>query len=113
MLKWINANVIPAGGTNPVVAIEKALAIKPDVVFLLSQDITGYGQFEVDQQDLLDLLDKLNPRDSETGRRKTQINCIQFLDADPLDTMPAIAREHGGPSGYKFLSRKELGLSSP
>jgi hypothetical protein len=113
VLKWINANVVPAGGTNPLVAIEKALAIKPDVVFLLSQDITGYGQFEVDQQDLLSLLDKLNPRDSETGRRKTQINCIQFLDADPLDTMPAIAREHGGPNGYKFLSRKELGLGSP
>jgi len=109
-LKWISANVVPKEGTNPLVAIEKALTLKPDVIFLLSQDITGYGQFEVDQQELMNLLDKLNPIDPKSHRRTTQINCIQFLDADPLDTMAKIAKEHGGPNGYKFLSRKELGL---
>lgn len=109
-LKWINANVVPKEGTNPLVAIEKALTLKPDVIFLLSQDITGYGQFEVDQQELMTVLDKLNPIDPKSHRRSTQINCIQFLDADPLDTMAQIAKEHGGPNGYKFLSRKELGL---
>lgn len=110
--KWIAANVVPAGGTNPLVAIEKALDLKPDVIFLLSQDITGYGQFELDQKDLLERLDQRNPRDPKTGRRPVQINCIQFLDPDPLGTMDTIAREHGGPGGYKFLSRKDLGLDS-
>jgi hypothetical protein len=109
-LKWIDANIVPAGGTNPVVAIDKALALKPNVIFLLSQDITGYGQFEVDQQDLLTMLDQRNPREAQTGRRAVQINCIQFLDHDPLETMAKIAKEHGGPNGYKFLTRKELGL---
>ncbi|MCI0363604.1 MAG: hypothetical protein L0Y44_02730 [Phycisphaerales bacterium] len=110
-LDWIKQeNVVPAGGTNPIVAIEKAMALKPDVVFLLSQDITGYGAFEVDQADLMKLLDALNPKDSQTGRRRTSIKCIQFLDADRLGTMERIAKEHGGPDGYKFLSRQELGL---
>jgi hypothetical protein len=109
-LEWIKRNVVPAGGTNPLIAIEKALTLKPDVVFLLSQDITGYGQFEVDQQDLMKLLDGLNPKDTDTGRRKTQINCIQFVSEDRLKAMQAIAKEHGGPNGYKFLSSEELGL---
>jgi len=112
-LQWIKANVVPSGGTNPMVAIEKAIALKPDVIFLLSQDITGYGQFEVDQQELLAMLDAKNPRDPQTKRRAVQINCIQFLDSDPLDTMKAIVAEHGGSNGYKFLSRQELGLGAP
>ena len=43
------------------------------------------------------------------GHRRTQINCIQFLDPDPLDTLRIIAERHGGPKGYKFLDREELG----
>lgn len=109
-IDWIKS-IVPDGKTNPLAAIEKALTLKPDLVFLLSTGITGEGQFEIDQQDLLDLLDKLNPKDAATGHRAAQINCIQFLDADPLNMMERIAREHGGPNGYKFLSRKDLGLS--
>jgi hypothetical protein len=56
------------------------------------------------------LLETLNPRDPSTGRRLAQINCVQFLDADPLNTMELIAKEHGGPGGYKFLTRQLLGL---
>lgn len=108
-LRWIAGNVVPAGGTNPLVAIEKALALKPDVIFLLSQNITGYGQFEVDQRELMALLEGLNPK-AANGRRMTQINCIQFVEEDPLGTMRKIAEEHGGPNGYKFLDRAELGL---
>jgi hypothetical protein len=110
VIKWINENVVPAEGTNPIVGIQKALALKPDVIFLLSQNITGYGQFEVDQKDLLDLLDQLNPINPQTRRRTTQINCIQFIDEDPLGTMPLIAQLHGGANGYRFMSRAELGL---
>ena len=90
-------------------ALKLTERLNPDVIFLLSQNITGYGQFEVDQRDLLALLDKLNPKNAN-GRRAAQINCIQFIDPDPLDTMRKIAEEHGGPNGYKFLDRSELGL---
>jgi len=113
VLSWIDEQVIPAGRSNPLAAIEKALSFRPDVIFLLSENITGSGEFEIDQADLLALLDGLNPRDPGTGRRRTQINCVQFLDPDPLGTLEKIAREHGGERGYKFLDRAELGLRAP
>lgn len=110
-MRWIDANVIPAGRSNPLAAIEKAIRFDPDVIFLLSENITGSGEFEIDQRDLLALLDQLNPVDRGTGTRRTQINCVQFLDPDPLDTLHRIAERHGGAKGYKFLSRAELGLN--
>ncbi|MHC5026545.1 MAG: vWA domain-containing protein [Planctomycetota bacterium] len=109
-LEWIDENIIPGGNSNPLPALEAALRLEPDVIFLLSDNITGAGQYEVDQSDLLGMLDRLNPRASRNGRRRTRINCVQFLDPDPLDTLARIAREHGGPDGYKFLDREELGL---
>lgn len=112
VLSWIESNVIPAGRSNPLAAFDVALRMNPDVIFLLSDNITGSGIYEVDQQTMLDQLDKLNPVDRLTGTRRTQINCIQFLDPDPLDTLQKIAQTHGGPRSYKFLSRGELGLAT-
>lgn len=111
-MRWIRAdrNVIPAGRSNPIKALERAMALDPDVVFLLSENITGSGEFEIDQKDLLGLIEKLNPADAKTGRRPTQIKCIQFLDADPLDTLRKIGELHGGEGGYRFLDRGSLGL---
>ena len=113
VLSWIDENVIPQGRSNPLAALEKALDFKPEVIFLLSENITGSGEFEIDQVDLLTLLDELNPIDASTGRRATQINCVQFLDPDPLRTLEKIAEAHGGENGYKFLDRRELGLKAP
>ncbi len=112
-LTWINDNIVPGGRTNPVAAIEAALRLESDAIFLLSDNITGSGQFEIDQQDLLELLDQLNPVTTETGRRSTVINCIQFLYPDPLETLKKIAAQHGGPKGYKFLDARELGIAGP
>jgi hypothetical protein len=109
-LEWART-IVPAGLTNPRPAIERALNLKPDVLFLLSHGLTGHGEFEIDQRELLEWLDARNPIDRGTGRRAIQINCIQFLDPDPLDTMKRIAQAHGGPNGYKFLSRRELGVA--
>jgi len=112
VLEWIDRNVYPRGSSNPLEAIRYALSLKPDVIFILSENITGSGQYEVDQRDLLAMLDELNPViDEATGRRRTQINCIQFLEEDALDTLRRIAERHGGERGYKFLSRDELGLT--
>ncbi len=112
-LQWIQRRVIPAGRSNPLAAIEMSLSLRPDVIFLLSENITGSGPFEIDQEDLLGLLEKLNPADPRTGRRATRINCVQFLYPDPLDTLKKIAQRHGGPKGYKFLDTDELGIVAP
>ncbi len=109
-MRWIRQHVVAAGRSNPVAALRKALALRPDVIFLLSEDITGSGEFEIDQRDLLAMLDELNPRDPDTGRRGTRINCVQFLDPDPLETLLRIAEAHGGADGFRMLSRRELGV---
>lgn len=113
VLAWIDEKVIPAGRSNPIAALRVALALRPDVVFLLSENITGSGEYEIDQRDLLALLDELNPADAATGRRPVRINCVQFLDPDPLGTLRLIAEAHGGADGYKLLDRAELGLGLP
>ncbi|MFO0875436.1 MAG: hypothetical protein U0575_15910 [Phycisphaerales bacterium] len=65
---WIGQRVVPAGRSNPMHATETALRLRPDAIFLLSTSITGSGQFEIDQREILDRLDRLNPADA-TGRR--------------------------------------------
>jgi len=115
VLSWIRAsnNVIPEGRSNPIEAIKEALRLRPDVIFLLSENITGSGEFEIDQAELLSLLDRLNPIHRASGRRMTQINCVQFLYPDSLETLKKIAEIHGGEKGYKFLDSEELGLKAP
>ena len=106
-LQWIAEEVVPQGGSDPRVAIEKALSLGPQVIFLLSENITGFGQFELDKTALLAFIQRKNP----VGKpHHTRINCIQFLDTDPIDTLQEIARIHGGPDGFRLLKRAELGL---
>jgi hypothetical protein len=115
-MRWIRESVVPSGRSNPVEAIERALDLKPQVVFLLSSNITGSGRYEVDLDALMARLDKLNPANPVDGRRPAVINCIQFLDPDPLDALRSIATTHGTQSdsasgAYRFLGRSELGLA--
>ena len=116
-LRWIRGEpnapptVVPTGRSNPMSALTEALALEPEVIFLLSSNVTGSGIYAVDLEDLMAELDELNPEDPSTGRRRTIINCIQFLDPDPLDALRSIVSEHGSDDGYRFLGRTELGLN--
>ncbi len=113
VLQWIDRTIVPAGRSNPLQALRRAIALEPDVIFVLSTNVTGSGEFEIDQRELLATLDALNPLDARTGRRPVQINCIQFLQHDPLGTLREIARQHGGENGYRFLSETDLNLAPP
>mgnify|MGYP001163813651 CR=1 FL=1 len=106
-LRWIKTSgkVIPAGGSNPTNALKRAFSFKPDVVYLLSENITGAGRYEVSTEELLKSIDHLNPRDDANGARPVQINCIQYLTYDKTRTMERIAEIHGGIDGYTFIER--------
>ena len=52
-LRWMHQEVVPRGRSNPLRALEMALAIQPDVIFLLSENITGAGPFEIEADRLL------------------------------------------------------------
>lgn len=109
-LRWARQRIIPTGRSNPTAALEAAMRLRPDAIFLLGTGLTGSGQYEIDQAELLSRLERINPADG-SGRRRTAIHCVQFLDPDPLDTLRRIADLHGGPGSYRFLSRAELGVA--
>jgi hypothetical protein len=106
---WIDlgaGNVEPGGKATPVEAVERALNYEPDLVVLLSDDITGSGPTAIDQQQLLEKIEELS-----AGR--VRINTIQFLYRDPLaeapgkeGTMKLIAERTGG--RHKFVDQEEL-----
>lgn len=106
VVEWMS-RVIPGGRSNPIPALKRALWLKPDAVFLLSNVITGVGQWEADKATLLKEIDALNPIEARTGRRKTVIKTIQFLEEDPAEILKSIGEIHGGEGGYKFIPRAE------
>ena len=109
-IDWARREVRPAGRSDPVAALERALALEPDAIFLLGTAVTGTGDFEASTGEILARLERLNPIDAESGRRKVEIQCIQYLDPDPAGTLRAIAERHSGDYGFRFVSRESLGL---
>ena len=110
-VEWMSpeaGNVVTAGTTRPVEAITRALSLKPELVFILSDNITGSGRYEVDQKVLLTQIKAAN-------KNHAKINCIQFLVPDRLlqygfkSTLELIAEQSGGI--YRFVPAKELGLN--
>lgn len=97
-----SGNIIPRGITDPIATLQLAMRYRPELVFLLSDNITGRGKYEVDRGALMAMLDKLNKD------RKIKLNTIQFLHPDPLNTLRDLAKEHGGV--YKFITEADLGL---
>ncbi|MEX0741715.1 MAG: vWA domain-containing protein [Phycisphaeraceae bacterium] len=111
VIAWINPagvrNVIPGGRANASDAIRAAMRYRPDLIYLLSDNITGAGQFESSQTTLLREIEQANIAN-------TAINTIQFVYPDPLThhgmtaTMELIADRSGGI--YRFISAEELNL---
>ncbi|MEX0776905.1 MAG: vWA domain-containing protein [Phycisphaeraceae bacterium] len=91
--------VRPQGVTNPVEAIRMALAHRPQVMYLLSDNITGRGQYEIDQATLLAEIKKARAV-------PTRINTIQFLYNDSQETLKKISQTFEGQ--YKFLDSSEI-----
>jgi hypothetical protein len=116
--QWLGG-ITATGRSNPMDGLRAALALKPQVVFLLSRSInrTGGGVWDLGSKATLDELDRLNPElATATGGkgRATIIKTIQFQEPDPSGVMQQIAQRHGGRSGgsdgpaYRLLKREEL-----
>jgi hypothetical protein len=95
-------NVVPHGTTNPIAAIKLAMKYSPQLVFILSDNITGQGKYEVDRDELLKIVNDANKD------KKIAINTIQFLYPDPLNTLRDLAKDNGGIP--KFITEADLGL---
>jgi len=87
------AQVSPSGGTNPEPAIRRALSLKPDLVYLLSDGI----DFDPG------LLDRLMQWNKNVGAR---FFTIAYVDQTGREILEAIARETEG--DFTFVSEDEL-----
>ena len=108
-IQWVDlesGNIVPAGTASPIAAIKKSLQYNPQLLYILSDNITGQGPYEVDQQQLLSAITSANDG--------TKINTIQFLYEDPLKqyglprTLERVSDKTGGV--FKFLDARELGV---
>lgn len=109
---WIDG-ISANGRSTPIHALRMALALQPDVIFLLSSgdNITREGgDAERETRAILAELDALNPVDARTDRRRVPIKVLHFLSPDASGLLQAIAAAHGGRDGYKYISREDLGL---
>lgn len=108
---WL-AGIQPSGRSDPREALMAAMALKPELVFLLTRSIRRSGpdsSWAGGNRAVLDTLDRLNPADPATGRRPVVIKAIQFIDDDPSGLLKAIAALHGdGPSSYRVMAIEEL-----
>ncbi len=113
LFRWMDlesGNVVPKGSGDPRAAMKRAFELEPDLIFILSDNLTGRGRNEINQKTLRDDIARMN-----VDKRK--INTIQFLDVDPLvglqgwkSTMELIATDSGGL--HKYVSPRDLGLKS-
>jgi hypothetical protein len=109
VIEWIAPDahrIVPGGTTNPTEALRVALGYNPGVVYLLSDNITGRGRYELSQAELLADIRRLN-------NSRATIHTIQFLYPDPLAAVPGmrgtlqlIAEETGGM--YRFVDARAL-----
>lgn len=109
---WIDG-VSATGRATPIDALPMALALQPDVIFLLSSGdniAREPGQAEQENRRILAELNALNPVDARTDRRRVPIKVLHFLSPDASGLLQAIAEAHGGQDGYKYISREDLGL---
>jgi len=103
--QWLDSDkVVPHGSSNPKKALEIALSYRPDLIYILSDNITGKGQYAIDQKELLEFIKQNKQR---KGAADTRINTIQFLYPDPLDTLEKIAEQHEGE--YRYVDRSVVG----
>lgn len=115
--QWLSA-VRPAGRSNPLDGLRRALVFQADTVFLLSRSIRRSGGSDGTGSDsgvwgrgtaeILAELERLNPMDAR-GQRRVVIKAIQFLEEDPTGTMQSIGQHHGdGPGSYSVLPLEAL-----
>jgi hypothetical protein len=110
LLSWLST-IRPGGRSNPRAALEAAINLRPEVVFVLSRRIkrTNVADAAAEVRDVMSLLDRINPQDHVTGVRPVVVKTIQFLDDDPSGMLQQIAETHGdGAGSYRLLTLEQL-----
>lgn len=106
---WLTT-IRPVGRSTPLPGLKAAMALRPDLVFLLTRSIPRSGpggEWGEGNGAVLATLDDLNPLSAFTGKRRVVIKAIQFIDDDPSGLLKAIAEQHGDGEGSYAVRRLE------
>lgn len=86
--KWIES-IIPMGNTDPTLALQQALAMKPQAIYLMTD-----GAFD-EPPSVLGVIDRFN------ADRSVSINTVAFYDRSSEFVLQKIAKENNG--DYRFV----------
>lgn len=84
--QWVANFEPPGGGTDPEAALMRALGLKPDAVYLLTD-----GEFDP----------TIAERVRQANKQRTAIHTISFVTRDAESLLKLIASESGG--DYRFV----------
>ncbi len=93
VIRWIaldSGNIRAAGSTNPLIALEAAIKLKPELIFVMSDDFRGAGDTPQTQRAMLQRVARA------VGDTNLAINTIEFNDIDRSGVLRRIAERHGG-----------------
>lgn len=102
-LAWVES-VIPGGRSDIANALETALHVRADAVFVLAR-LSASDQ-ALDTGALLRTLNTLNPAHPDTGARRTSVHAMQMLDAAPSPFLQTLAETHNG--AFDLLTLDDL-----
>jgi hypothetical protein len=108
LIRSWSERVEPLGRSRVIKGLERALELKPDLIFLLSRSVKRTGVNLSGTQDTVMMrLNELNPQIT-AGKRRTVIKSLQFIEDDPTGLMQRIGREHGdGAESYRVITVPE------
>ena len=109
---WFRDEVRPAGRSDFVPALERALGMQPDPIFLLAPATAPALIDDARTEQLLAELNALNPIAKRTGRRRSLIAIVHIGALYEGDPLSAIAAEHSGDTPMTPLTRNDL-LEAP
>lgn len=109
---------VEAGGSgDPLVAIKKAVAMDPEQIQLLSDNITGTGRYEMHQERFMAEVNQVLAAAQRARGHPIQLKTYQFVYPDPLaalgmkPTLLRLVEEAGGhEADYQFITARQLGL---
>lgn len=79
--KWIQNELGPGGGTNPIPALERALRMRPDIIYLMTD-----GDIPPQTRDFL----------AQDNKKRIVIHTIAFQNIAGQKILKEIAADHGG-----------------
>ncbi|MEM1424794.1 MAG: hypothetical protein AAGH64_12440, partial [Planctomycetota bacterium] len=104
LAEWFASEVRPGGRADLLIALREAMALEPDAVFLLATP----GGANAARDGFLDELDRINPVDGRTGRRRAMIGVVSVGPPASGDPLLEVARAHGAGAPIVILERDAL-----